>query len=75
VREQLVEWLHTKDPSGIPRTRVELVEQQPRPRTRSEPHPDTGGLFTGTPEAEERASQFTGAVPIVDPTSSPKAQR
>jgi len=28
------------------------------------------GLFTGTPEAEERASHFTGTVPVVDPDGS-----
>ncbi len=66
VREQLVEWIHTKDPAGIPRTRVQMVDEQPQPRKKSEPRADTGGLFTGTPEAEERASQFTGSISVVD---------
>ncbi|MCU1412811.1 MAG: mechanosensitive ion channel family protein [Microbacteriaceae bacterium] len=66
VREQLIEWLHTVDGVGIPRTRVEMVQEQPRPKKKAEPKPDTGGLFTGSAEAEERASQFTGSVPIVD---------
>ncbi|MES2169670.1 MAG: mechanosensitive ion channel family protein, partial [Actinomycetota bacterium] len=65
VREQLVEWLHSSEGIGIPRTRVEMVEEQPRAKKKAEPKPDTGGLFTGSAEAEERASQFTGAVPIV----------
>ncbi len=70
VREQLVEWLHTEDPAGIPRTRVQMVPEQQHPKQKSEPPADTGGLFTGTPEAEERASQFTSSVPIVDGTSN-----
>jgi small-conductance mechanosensitive channel len=70
VREELVEWLHSKDPAGIPHTRVEMVEEKPRARQKPrEPRTDTGGLFTGNPEAEERASQFTGAMPVVPPGS------
>lgn len=76
VREQLVEWLHTKDPAGIPRTRVQMVQQQQHPKGKVEPHTDNGGLFTGTPEAEERASQFTSAVPIIeDRTAAPSDSR
>jgi small-conductance mechanosensitive channel len=66
VRENLVEWLHTKDPAGLPRTRVEIVDAEVRAhdttaRTTATPRQQPG-LFTGTAEAEERASQFT--VPI-----------
>jgi small-conductance mechanosensitive channel len=72
VREAMVEWLHTKDPAGIPHTRVEMVAEQPRAKQKpSEPKPDTGGLFTGNPEAEERASQFTGTV-TMPPSDSAK---
>jgi small-conductance mechanosensitive channel len=67
VREEMVEWLHTKSPSAIPRTRVQMVEQEPRPRQRGgESQAEQGGLFTGTAEAEERASQFTAATPIIE---------
>ncbi|MEY2457651.1 MAG: hypothetical protein QOK06_2772, partial [Acidimicrobiaceae bacterium] len=67
VREEMVEWLHTKSPAAIPRTRVQMVEQESRPRPRDgESQAEQGGLFTGTAEAEERASQFTAATPIIE---------
>jgi hypothetical protein len=62
VREQMVEWLHTKDANAIPVTRVEMVQE--RPTTHRVSKPETGGLFTGTPEAVERASTFTSAIPL-----------
>lgn len=73
VREEMVEWLHSADPAGIPRTRVQLVEDQQKPRKKSEPKEDTGGLFTGTPEAQERASQFTDSITVIDPTRGPES--
>lgn len=71
VRERLVEWLHTQDPAGLPRTRVELVGQEPRAHDTATktparaPHKDQPGLFTGTAEAEQRASQFTTPIPTI----------
>jgi len=71
VREQLVQWLHETDVAALPRTRIQTMESPPRARPSSVPV-TTGqiGLFTGTPEAEERASHFTGTVPVVDPDGS-----
>ena len=71
VREQLVQWLHETDVAALPRTRIQSMENPPRARASSVPV-TTGqiGLFTGTPEAEERASHFTGTVPVVDPDGS-----
>ncbi len=68
VREQMVEWVHDHGGAALPRMRIQTVESEPRPPSSAEPV-TTGqiGLFTGTPEAEERASQFTGSVPVVDP--------
>jgi small-conductance mechanosensitive channel len=65
VRERMVEWLHTRDAAALPRTRIQTVEQEARPRAAATP---TGpiGLFTGTAEAEERASHFTSAIPVVE---------
>ncbi len=67
VREEMVEWIHRKDPAGMPRTRVQMVEEQPRLRTRAteREHTDTVGLFTGTPDAEQRAHVFTAAIPTI----------
>lgn len=63
VREQMVEWLHEVSPVALPRNRVQLVEQEPHsPRRKGET--DTGGLFTGTPEAKQRASQFTSQMDL-----------
>ena len=64
VREQLVEWIHEKNPAALPRTRVLMVDQDARPRTKSKSGDDVG-IFTGSPEAEERGQQFTGAIPVV----------
>ena len=72
VREEMVEWIHSHDPAGLPRSRVQLVEEQARivgqPGERT--HTDQIGLFTGTRDAEHRASLFTSAIPIVRPPSA-----
>jgi len=68
VREEMVEWLQSHDPAAIPRTRVQMVEQEPRKKAKvvEKTHTDQVGLFTGSPEAEERATQLTSAIPIID---------
>ncbi|MFM9919231.1 mechanosensitive ion channel family protein [Lacisediminihabitans sp. H27-G8] len=66
VREQLVQWLHETDVAALPRTRIQSVEPASRPKEKS-PSTEPIGLFTGTREAKERASQFTGTMPIIDP--------
>lgn len=72
IREEMVEWLQSKDPAAIPRSRVQLVEQEPRARARvvEKTHTDQVGLFTGSPEAEERASQLTSSIPVIDDASA-----
>ncbi|MBX3100485.1 MAG: mechanosensitive ion channel [Salinibacterium sp.] len=62
VREQIVEWVHQKNPAALPRTRVLMVDQDARPRSRSKAGDDVG-IFTGSPEAEERGQQFTWSIP------------
>lgn len=64
VREELVEWLHTADAAALPRNRVLMVEAEPRPRGRKKDGAEHDGLFSGSPEAEERGQQFTGAIPV-----------
>jgi len=68
VREEFVEWLRDKDAGALPVTRVEMVHE-PENRAVRGPRADKPGLFTGTPEAEERASQFTASIPIVEDSS------
>lgn len=68
VREELVDWLQREGEAGLPRQRVELVEapdaaaSAPRPKRSPEQQKN---LFSGSAEAEERASQFTSAIPVV----------
>ena len=69
VREKLVDWLQRTSPAGLPRNRVMMVEQEPvaRKRTAGGAAADTAeksGLYTGTPEAEARGQDFTGAITV-----------
>ena len=68
IREEMVEWLQMQDPAAIPRTRVQMVQSEPR--TESKPvektHTDQVGLFTGSAEAEERANLLTSSIPIIE---------
>ncbi|MGO4536930.1 mechanosensitive ion channel family protein [Leifsonia sp. 2MCAF36] len=75
VRERLIDWMQRYSPASLPRQRVELVqptESLPRPpRARSE---DEGRLFSGSPEGEQRAQQFTDAIPVIrEPDGDPVA--
>ncbi len=67
VREEMVEWIQEQDPAGLPRSRVQLVEAEPRRMARptEKTHTDQVGLFTGTADAEERASLFTKSIPVI----------
>ena len=87
VREQMVEWLHQSNADALPRTRIlsvdgELSTDGQRPVDSEPGHPETEststgqiGLFTGTPEAEERANQFTGVLPVVGDAGDPDGTR
>jgi small-conductance mechanosensitive channel len=75
IRERLIDWMQRYSPASLPRQRVELVETpaaQERPlRARSE---EEGRLFSGTPEGEQRAQQFTDAIPVIrSPDGEPVA--
>ena len=59
VREELVSWLQRRDPDGLPRERTEIVEPSGRPHRRPYDGAPTG-LFTGDPEAEDRAVRAGG---------------
>jgi hypothetical protein len=76
VREQMVEWLQTQDPASIPRTRVQMVEEQPRVKTRTvSTATDSIGLFTGSAEAEERAMNLTSAIDIITDEQAARAKK
>ncbi|WP_062297027.1 mechanosensitive ion channel family protein [Demequina maris] len=71
VREAMVLWIQSVMPDAAPAQRVLISEQAaPAPRkrggvtTRAEQAGDSG-FFTGSAEAEERASHFTHAIPRV----------
>jgi small-conductance mechanosensitive channel len=68
VREAMVTWLQHEMPDALPVQRVLLTEPEPAGAPHA-PHPaaEPGeGLFTGSVEAQERASAFTNAIPVVD---------
>lgn len=75
VREHMVAWVRDHAASGMPRQRIEVVEQ-PAPSS-YEPVDDRreAGLFHGDRAAEERAQRMgTGAIPIprTDPEPPPR---
>lgn len=64
VREELVEWLRDRQPDALPRTRVAMVDAVAT-RTREARAPkDHEGMFSGSAEAEQRASAFTGSISL-----------
>lgn len=72
VREKLIDWLQKSGPAGLPRNRVMMVEQEPTPRGKSTANTvATSGFFSGTPEAEARGNDFTGAITMPNPTARP----
>ncbi|MGR2752652.1 mechanosensitive ion channel family protein [Agromyces arachidis] len=79
VREELVEWIREQDRAALPAQRVlvggrpdePLVEARadaatPSRSTDEQPTRERAGLFSGSEEAEQRASEFTAAIPVVD---------
>lgn len=59
VREELVGWLQRHNTDALPRQRTELVESTGRFYRRASAEQATG-LFTGDPEAEDRAARAGG---------------
>ncbi len=72
VREAMVEWLQEKSPAALPRTRVQLVEQEVRAGGPTQTQDDHSGLFSGSPEAQERGQQFVQNAP--DPVAPASAE-
>ena len=70
VRERIVDWLQANSGDSLPHTRVLMVDESAPAKSRRR----TGrsdGLFSGSPEAEQRGQQFTGAIEL--PTSDQRA--
>jgi len=77
VREEMVEWLHGQDPAALPRTRVQMVDAEPRSKAKpaAKAHTDQIGLFTGSAEAEERATLLTTSIPVIRPHDGDDRER
>lgn len=76
VREELVHWVQQTQPDAEPAQRVIIREEPSSPRRGGRSQAGDGehsGLFTGTPQAEERAAPFTQAIPVVDPEEAASA--
>jgi small-conductance mechanosensitive channel len=64
VREEIVEWLQTKSFTSVPRTRVLMIDKDSPQRSAPKESDKDRGLFSGTPDAEARGKEFTGAIPV-----------
>lgn len=64
VREELVEWLH-ESKVALPLSRVQIVTGEEEPTAPHSRSADQSALFSGSEQSQERADQFTGAVPTV----------
>ena len=80
VRERMIDWLQREAPESLPVQRVQLGDAPSRPvarassRSAARPgHDQPEGLFSGSPEAEERARDFTSSMPIVRPADADRA--
>lgn len=72
VREEMVAWVREEQPDALPRTRVTMVEPgATRARTRRGAAPHEG-VFSGSDEAEQRATAFTGAISLPREGESPE---
>ncbi|MET3468324.1 mechanosensitive ion channel family protein [Microbacterium sp. 1262] len=70
VREAMVTWVQRTMPQAVPVQRIVMSDatapghHTDHPITH-DPTPTNDGLFTGSAEAERRASTFTNAIPVV----------
>nr|WP_256335926.1 mechanosensitive ion channel domain-containing protein [Microbacterium sp. cf332] len=68
VREAMVTWVQRTMPQAVPVQRIVMSDATAASAERHithDPTPTNDGLFTGSAEAERRASTFTNAIPIV----------
>ncbi|WP_345751462.1 mechanosensitive ion channel family protein [Microbacterium rhizophilus] len=68
VREAMVLWVQEQNPQALPVQRVMMTDADAEVTTRAprgHVAPTDAGLFSGSDEAEERASLFTQSMPVV----------
>jgi small-conductance mechanosensitive channel len=65
VREAMVLWVQQTMPAALPVQRVLLTDPEPASTHDTDAAPASDGLFTGSIEAEQRASTFTGTIETV----------
>lgn len=70
VREEMVAWVRDHQPDALPRTRVVMVEPVATRRQTTRDPKGHEGMFSGSPEAEERANAFTGSIALPRETDS-----
>lgn len=74
VREAMVLWVQRTMPQAVPVQRVVMTDAGAAGADRAivhDPTPTNDGLFTGSVEAERRASTFTNAIPVVMDEADP----
>jgi small-conductance mechanosensitive channel len=64
VREEMVAWVRDQQPDALPRTRVVMVEAGATGAQKTREPKGHEGIFSGSPEAEQRASAFTGSITL-----------
>ncbi|WP_425837989.1 mechanosensitive ion channel family protein [Microbacterium sp. PA5] len=65
IREELVTYLRTTAPTALPAQRVLVAENAEKPSRAPQSSAPAEGVFSGSPEAEERHRAFTQAIPVV----------
>lgn len=74
VREAMVTWMQRTMPHALPVQRVLVTDGGGESAAPAHPHTEQdpgAGLFTGSVEAEERASAFTNAIPVIPNDDAP----
>jgi small-conductance mechanosensitive channel len=64
VREEMVEWVQKKSPAALPRNRVIVADKEIASTAAKGRSTEDRGVFSGSPEAEARGKEFTGAIPV-----------
>ncbi len=71
VREEFVEWVQLQSPGSMPRTRVSMPDADDFPTIDPADESSRQQLFSGTPEAQQRAQQMMA--PSADPEAPARA--